>query len=95
MGHKIVTSDWIDISLEQNKFLPTDNYNVLSANKVNISAVAQKGEYILNDMHVWITSRVRPLANEWRDVITTAGGTLLDKRPKTFMKDIIIIATVK
>jgi hypothetical protein len=93
MGLEIVTADWIENSLAYKEFLPTKNYAVSSDTNVNISAIAHKGEYALEDKDVWMTSSVRPLAKEWKNVITTAGGTLLNKRPKIFDEDTIIIAT--
>jgi hypothetical protein len=38
-------------------------------------------------------SSVCPFAKEWKDFITSAGGTLLNRRPKTFDEHTIIIVT--
>ena len=58
----------------------------------NISAIAARGNKMLADRSVYITSAVRPLAKEWKEAIQAAGGVLLNKRPRNLDNNTIIIA---
>jgi hypothetical protein len=66
MGLEIVTAEWITASLKAEKLLPTSDFPVITDKNINISEIAQREEYILDDKEVWITSAVRPLAKEWK-----------------------------
>jgi hypothetical protein len=92
-GIEIVTGKWISDSLKAGKLLPTSDYPVLTDKNVNISDISRSGKKSLAGKEVWITSAVRPVAKEWKEAITTAGGTLLHKRPKKPSGNVIIIAT--
>lgn len=90
-GLSIVTTDWVEASIEKNNILPGKDFSVSSNPTTNISAVAAKGEKPLAGKSVWIMSSVRPLAREWKEVVTAAGGTLLTKYPKKLDKNVIIV----
>ena len=59
----------------------------------NISAIAVKGTKPLAGKSVWIMSSVRPLAREWKEVVTAAGGIVMNKHPKKMDKNVIIVGT--
>ena len=92
LGCNIVSLDWVENSIENKEMLPIKNYSVADQVSNNISAISARGDKMLQDMSVYITSSVNPSAKEWKEAIQAAGGVLLNKRPRALNHTTIIIA---